>query len=144
MPDLIDIGGFRVDLTRRVVTSSVVAASPSGSSETLVAKTPAFDNQLQIVTGCIILCTIAYTIGTSGNACTVQLRQGVTQGSGTVIFTTGAQTGGHNTAGQLVSDEVSGWDASPGSQQAYHVSLTVASGAAASTVSKVTITAIAI
>lgn len=139
----IKLSGLVVDLSKRVAQTTTVIASPSGSSETVVATTPAFDASVPIVSGVLLICELAYTLGTSAASCTVKLRQG-TGTSGSTVYSTGAQTGGHNTAGQLVSDSVGGFDSSPSAGQQYSVTLTVGSGAAASTVSAVTLTAIAI
>lgn len=139
----IQVGGKGVDLSGRVQTSSTVIASPSANSETVVATTPAFDNDVAFMKGCLIIVELAYTIGTSGTACTVQIRQG-TSTSGSSVYSTGAQTGGHSTAAQLVADSAGAFDTGPAAAQQYSVTLTVTGGAATSTVSKVNITAIAI
>ena len=64
--------------------------------------------------------------------------------SGATIFSTGVQTGGHNTATQLVADDVMGFDTAPAAGQTYCVTLTIGSGSATSTVSAVQLVAIAI
>lgn len=141
-PTGIIINGIAVDLTSRVVKTSTVSASPAAGSETVVATTPAFDTSVPFMLGVIVLANLAYTIGTNGVSCTVKLRQ--TNVSGTTLFTTGAQTGGHNTATQLVADDVMAFDAAPAAGQTYCVTLTIGSGSAASTVSAVQLIAIAI
>jgi hypothetical protein len=139
---VIELNGISIDLSGRVVKTSTVSASPSGSAETVVATTPAFDTSVPFVAGVIVMANLAYTLGTSAASCTVKLRQ--TNVSGATLYSTGAQTGGHNTATQLVADDVMAFDASPASGQTYCVTLTVGSGAAASTVSAVQLIAIAI
>lgn len=139
----ISLGGAGVDLSARVAKTSNIIASPSGSSETVVATTPAFDPSIPFAAGVILFAEIAYTLGTSAASCRVRIRQG-TGTSGSVIYDTGAQTGGHNTATQLVSDSAGGFDSAPAAGQQYSVTLTVGSGAAASTVSAVSLVAIAI
>jgi len=136
------LNALGLDLSKRVVQTTTVSASPALAAETVVATTPAFDASVPFVTGVIIMVDLAYTIGTSGTACTVKIRQ--TNVSGTVLFNSGAQTGGHNTAGQLVADSATGFDTAPVAGQTYCVTLQVTAGAAASTVSAVTLVAIAI
>ena len=140
----ITINGRAVDLSSRVQQTTTVSASPSGASETVVASTAAFDKSIPIVTGVLLIAEIAYTLGTSAASAQVRIRQGTSAGSGTVVYNSGAQTGGHSTAGQLVADSGGGFDTAPAAGQQYCITLTVASGAAASTVSFVSLTAIAI
>lgn len=135
------LSGVVVDLSKRVVQSTTVSASPSANAETVVATTPAFDASVPFFSGVLIMVDLAYTLGTSASACTVKIRQ--TNVSGATIYSTGAQTGGHNTATQLVSDSATGFDSTPAAGQTYCVTLTITGGAAASTVSAVCITAIA-
>lgn len=134
--------GVGVDLSSRVVKTAVVSASPSGATETVVATTPAFDASIPFASGVLVMVDLAYTLGTSAASATVRIRQ--TDVNGTVLYSTGAQTGGHNTATQLVSDSATAFDTAPAVGQKYCVTLTVASGAAASTVSAVALIAIAI
>ena len=138
----IELNGISVDLSGRIVRSATVSASPSGSAETVVATTPAFDTSIAFVAGVIVMANLAYTLGTSAASATVKLRQ--TNVSGATLYSTGAQTGGHNTATQLVADDVMAFDTAPAAGQTYCVTLTIGSGAAASTVSAVQIIAIAI
>lgn len=133
MADPIILGGGAIDLTRRITKTSTVIGSPAAAAETIVATTPAVDAQLGYSLA-LVFFNLAYTIGTNGTACTVQIRQTAAL-TGASKFTTGAQTGGHNTATQLVADDVMAWDTSPATQ--YTVSLQVTSGSAASTVSAV-------
>lgn len=132
-----------IDLSPRVAQSAVVIASPALAAETVVATSPALPSNVPIAAGVLVFAQLAYTIGTSGVSCRLRIRQG-TGTSGTVIFDTGIMTGGHNTAGQLVSDDVTGFDTAPAAGQQYSVTLTIGSGAAASTVSAAVIIAIAI
>lgn len=138
MGDPIRIAGRDVDLSGRIYKTSTVIASPSANAETVVATTPAVDATLGYSLA-IVFAEIAYTIGTSGVSCKVNIRQG-TSTSGTLLYSTGAQTGGHNTATQLVADSAGAFDTSPSAQ--YSVTLTIGSGAAASTVSAVQLVAI--
>ena len=136
------LNGALVDLGQRIQVTSTVLNSPSGASETIVATTGAFDTSVAFSKGVLIQATLAYTLGTSASACTIRVRQGTGTG-GTVIYSTGAQTGGHNSAGLLVSDELDCFDTAPAAGQQYTVTLTVTGGAAASTVSAVQLIAIA-
>ena len=135
--------GGQVDSGDRIQFSNTVSASPTGSAETVVASTPAFPANVPFSKGVQVSCELAYTIGTSGVSCQVRIRTGVTAGAGTVLYDSGAQTGGHNTATQLVSDSAAYFHTTPVAGQQYCVTLTIASGAATSTVTKVNITAIA-
>lgn len=132
-----------IDCSARVQQTTTIIASPALAAETVVATTPAFDGTLPIALGVLLIAEIAYTIGTSGTACTVQLRRGTTTG-GASVYSSGAQTGGHNTATQLVADSAGTFDTGAGAAQQYSITLLVASGAATSTVSKVSLTAILI
>lgn len=129
------------DCSARVQQTTTIIASPATNAETVVATTPAFDGTLPIAIGCLLIAEIAYTIGTSGTACTVQIRRGTTTG-GVSVYSSGAQTGGHNTATQLVADSAGTFDTAPAAAQQYSLTLTVTGGAAASTVSKVSLTAL--
>ena len=139
----ITLNGIGLDLSSRVKQSSTIIGSPSAAAETVIATTPAFSADVAFSLGVFVTVEIAYTLGTSASACTVKIRQG-TGTSGTVIYSTGAMTGGHNTATQLVSDSAQGIDTAPAAGQQYTVTLQVTGGAAASTVSAVSIVAIAI
>lgn len=143
MSDPIILNGRTIDLSGRVAFTTTVIASPTGATETVVATTPAFDAQLALALGVIIMAEIAYTLGTSAASATVQIRRGTTTG-GVSVYSTGAQTGGHNTATQLVSDSAGTLDTGAAASQQYSITLTVGSGAATSTVSKVSLVAIAI
>lgn len=143
MTDGINLGGRQIDLSGRVMQTTTVIASPSGSAETVVATTAAFDTQLPLALGVIVIGELAYTLGTSAASCTVRLRRGTTT-AGTAVYSTGAMTGGHNSAGLLVADSAGTFDTDAGAAQQYSVTLTVGSGAAASTVSAVSLIAIAI
>lgn len=132
----IRIGANELDLSQRTVVSTTVVASPSASSETIIASVKIPDN-IAVVTGVLLIAQAAYTVGTSGVSVKLLIRQ--TDTSGTIVGTTGAIT---ETAANLDSTSVLGWDASPASGQVYKLTMTVASGAAASTVSGLSLVAI--
>lgn len=144
MTDAIELGGRWIDLSDRVKKTSTVAASPATAAETVVATTGAFDNQLTFSLGVFLTAECAYTLGTSGASCRVRIRQGITAGAGTVIYDTGVMTGGHQSAATLVSDSAQGFDTAPAAGQQYCLTLTVGSASATSTVSAVSLVAIAV
>lgn len=136
----IDQSAIGIDLSPRIVQSSVVGGSPATNEEHIVA-TITLPSNLSIVSGVILFGFAAFTVGTSGTACNLRVRQ--TNASGSVISSTGATTGGI-TAANLVDMNVSGVDTAPGGGQVYVLTLQVTGGAAASTVSACQLVAIAI
>lgn len=128
------------DWSSRVVHSETVVASPSGSAETIIAQITV-QADVTIGSGVSLSGWAAYTVGTSGTAGNLRIRQ--TNVSGTVVVATGALTGNHG-AGVLVADDVNGFDASPPSPRVYVLTLTVTAGAAASTVSAVELLAVVV
>lgn len=136
-PVPIRVDGAGVDLSGRLFVSTTVAASPAAAAETVVATVTVSPNLS--VTKVQLTATLAWTVGASGTAVTLKLRQ--TDASGTTLYTTGATTA---TAGNLDSKTVAAVDTAPGSGQIYAVTMTVANGAAASTVSAVTLQALAL
>jgi hypothetical protein len=136
----IDLSSIGIDLSSRFIQSSVVAASPSANSETTIC-TLTLPSNLFVVTGVFLLGFAAFTVGTSGTACTLQIKQ--TSTGGAAKGTTGATTGGI-AAGNLIDMNISGFDAAPAGSQVYVLDLTVTGGAAASTVSACTLMAIVV
>lgn len=126
------MSGTHVDLSPRIIDTTTVAASPSGSSETVIAtlNLPAFGTAA-VIQRVYLQGWAAFTVGTSGASARLRIRQ--TNVSGTVVADTGALTGGV-AAGNLLAQDVAGSDASPG-VATYVLTLTVGSGAATSTVS---------
>jgi hypothetical protein len=138
MPPIpIRIDGAGVDLSGRLFVSTTVANSPAAASETVVATVTVSPNIS--VTKVQLTATLAWTVGTSGTGVTLKLRQ--TDASGTTLYSTGITAA---TAAALDSKTVTAVDAAPGSGQVYAVTMTVANGAAASTVSAVTLQALAL
>lgn len=132
---------LEADWSPRVIDTTTVAASPAGSAETIIATLNVPNFGTVAVTQKIYLAGwAALTVGTSGTAINLRIRQ--TDTSGTVIAATGALTGGI-AAGNLVAQDVSGSDATPGVAK-YVLTLTVTSGAAASTVSAVQLLALVV
>lgn len=127
-----------IDLSPRIIQSSSVVASPTANSETTIA-TLTLPNNLSIINGVILMGYAAFTVGTSGTACNLKIRQ--TSTSGSTIVATGATTGGI-TAANLVDMNVSGVDTAAVGTQVYVLTLTVTGGAATSTVSACQLVAI--
>jgi hypothetical protein len=130
MPEPIRQTAIDHDLSSRFVQYKTVDASPSGSTETVIATLtiPNF-NDIALVSGVQLDGWAAFTVGTSGVSANLRIRQ--TNASGTIIAASGAAT---VTAANLLEMSVKGFDAAPGIA-VYALTLTVGSGAAASTVS---------
>jgi hypothetical protein len=141
MPRPINEGADAIDLSPRFVRSAVVVASPAAAAETIIAQTAAIGD-VAVMQGVRLSGWAAFTVGTTGSAATLRLRQ--TNVSGTVIATTGAVTGGIAAAG-LVALDVEGFDAAatpPG--QVYVLTLQVTAATAGSTVSAVMLSGLVI
>ena len=141
MPQPIRSDSIGLDLTKRFVVYKTVDASPSAATETVIATLtiPSFSD-ISVVSGIQVSGWAAFTVGTSGTACTLKIRQ--TNVSGTTVATTGALTGGVS-AGNLIAQDVEAFDAGAGASS-YALTLTVTGGAAASTVSALLLRAIII
>src|SRR5881392_1756393 len=107
MPRGINEAADAIDLRPRLVVSTVVVASPALAAETIIAQTAAIGD-VAVMQGVRLSGWAAFTVGTTGTAVTLRLRQ--TNVAGTVIATTGAVTGGIAAAG-LVALDVEGFDA---------------------------------
>jgi hypothetical protein len=128
-----------IDFSQRVKVSTTVAASPSAATETTIA-TLTLQGDVSVQRSVILRGWAAITVGTSGTAVRLRIRQ--TDTSGTVVGDSGALTGGV-AAGNLLVESVAGVDTSPANTgQVYVLTLTVTSAAAASTVSAVEFDAI--
>src|ERR1051325_8575306 len=101
------------DLSSRFLGTSTVVASPSDATETIIASLtiPSFGD-LAIVSGIRLTGFAAFTIGTSGTAGNLKIRQ--TDGSGTTVVATGVVNAGVWAATQLTTLNVLGFDAAPG------------------------------
>src|SRR5579859_5876975 len=139
MPQPIREDSTVIDLHHRFQQTTTVAASPSGATETTIATLTLTDfGDIQIVSGIQLVGWAAYTVGTSGVSVNLQIKQ--TNSSGTAVSATGATTA---TAANLGALEVRGFDSGAG-VGVYVLTMTVASGAATSTVSKVYLGAVLI
>lgn len=140
MPDVLNVDATHIDFSHRAAQTSTVVGSPATNAETVVCSTPAFPAGYQpaVTLGVFIWFQVAYTVGTSGASAQYRIRQGVTAGSGTIVFNSGATTAGI-AATNLVLENIIGFDTAPGTLpgQQYSLTLTIGSGAAASTVSAV-------
>lgn len=122
-----------VDLSARFKDNATVAASPSGSTETIICTLPAIPNAIQQGSGIRLFAWAALTVGTNGTAVELKIRR--TDASGTTVVSSGALTA---VAANLMYVSASGLDVGvvlPG--QVYVATLTVTGGSDASTVSAV-------
>ena len=135
MPSVpIAVSADEIDLRPRIPVSTTVVGSPSAATETIIAQI-ALTGDVSVLRSVILRGFAAFTVGTSGTAVRLRIRQ--TNASGTIVGDTGALTGGI-AAGNLVVENVAGADASPSNTgQVYVLTLQVTGGAAASTVSAV-------
>lgn len=134
MPVPIAQSAANIDISPRVAFTSTVVASPAAATETIIASLTLNTDEV-IRSGILLRGFAAFTVGTSGTAIRLRIRQ--TNVSGTVIADTGAVTGGV-AATNLLAETVLGFDTAPAATgQTYVLTLTVTAGAAASTVSAV-------
>ncbi len=132
MPVPIRYDSQALDLTKRVQVYKTVDASPSAATETVIATlTLTGFADTAVLSGVLLSGWAAFTVGTSGTAIRLRIRQ--TSVAGTVVADTGALTGGI-AAAALVAQDVEGSDSGAG-VGVYVLTLTVTAGAAASTVS---------
>ena len=140
--DPIRITSSGVDLSDRFAASTTVVASPAAAAETIIGSLTLGAN-LSTKLGVLLTGWAAYTVGTSGSAVTLKVRQ--TSVSGTTIVSSGALTGSQHGAGILSADDVQGLDTAPVFPgQVYVLTMQVTAGSAASTVSAVFLAAFAI
>lgn len=132
MPVPIRYDSQGLDLSKRVQVTTAITGSPALAAETIIATlTLTGFADTAMISGVELSGWAAFTVGTSGTACTMRIRQ--TNVAGTVIATTGALTGGI-AAAALVAQDVEGFDSGAG-VGVYVLTLQVTAGAAASTVS---------
>ena len=141
MPQPISYDSQRLDLSKRIQVYTTVDASPAAGAETIIATLVlAGFADTALISGVELSGWAAFTVGTSGVSARMRIRQ--TNVSGTVKADTGALTGGI-AAGNLVAQDVEGFDAGAG-VGTYVLTLTIGSGAAASTVSALKLRAVLI
>jgi hypothetical protein len=136
MPDPYQGSADAIDFATRVFQATTVDASPSAATETVVAHVTV-NTKGRAETQVDLSGWLAFTVGTSGTAVRARIRRAanITDITGTVKADTGALTGGV-AATNLLAQDVEGVDAlAATTPQIYVLTLTVTSGAAASTVS---------
>ena len=138
MAEPITASALGLDLSARIVASKTVVASPALAAETVIA-TVELEDDPTIVSGILVMAFAAYTIGTSGTAANLRIRQ--TGLSGALIVSTGDR---NVTAGNEAEISCDGFDTAPIAGNVYAATLQIANGAAASTVSAVSLVALAI
>ena len=139
MPQPIRDDSAGIDLHHRFQQYTTVDASPSAGSETVIATLTLSDfGDLAVVKGIEVYGWAAFTVGTSGVSANLKIRQ--TNVSGTTIVASGATT---VSATNLKALAVAGFDAGVGASS-YALTLTIGSGAAASTVSALMLRAVII
>jgi hypothetical protein len=136
IPERLDARG--INLGSRIVGSSAVAASPSGATETTVC-TVTLPSNLQTFSKVVLIGFAAFTIGTSGDHYTLKIRQ--TDTSGSTLYSSGTIAA---SAAALINSGALAFDTAPAAGQVYVLTLTVANGAAASTVSSTGLAAIVV
>jgi hypothetical protein len=129
--DPVHYAASQIDLSPRVVASTVVVASPAGAAETIICQTPAPAAEA-ILAGVDLSGWAAFTVGASGTAARLRIRR--TNVAGTVVADSGPLTGGI-AAGNLVALPIQGFDTGAAQNQVYVLTLTITAGGAASTVS---------
>lgn len=136
MAEAFRIDSVGVDLSNRIQSYQTVDASPALAAETIIA-TLTLSNfaSMQLAKGVQLAGWAAFTVGTSGTAANLRIRQ--TNVTGAVKAATGATS---VTAANLVETGCQGFDAGAG-VSVYVLTLIITAGAAASTVSACQLTA---
>lgn len=127
-----------IDLSGRIARSATVVGSPAAAAETAICSVTIPDD-VAIALGVLLLGYAAFTVGTNGVSGTLRLRQ--TDTSGTVVTSSGAVT---ETAANLDARSIVGFDTAATVGGVYVMTLTVASGSAASTVSAARLVALVV
>lgn len=136
--DIFQHAAHNFDLSSRIVANTTVVASPALAAETIIGSLT-LPSGLLYASGVVVVGWCAFTVGTSGTAVTLRVRQ--TSLSGTVVVSSGALT---SVAANLNERSIFGFDTAPGDGQVYKFTMQVTGGAAASTVSALTIAALAV
>ena len=126
MTDRLAFSAQFLDLSPRIVYSTAVATSPTGSTITTIGNL-SLPSGVTIVKGVLLFAQAQYTVGTNGVSVLLQIKNG-----STVVGTSGAIT---QVATQLGQNSAWGVDTAAADGQAYVLAMTVASGSATSTVS---------
>lgn len=139
-PEPIRANIVNADLSQRFFQTQTISASPATNAETTVATLTVTANAA-VINGIQLFGWVAFTVGTSGTAATLKIRQTSTSGS-TINVGTGATT---VVAANLIETGCQGLDTAstlPG--QVYVLTLTITGGAATSTVSAVQLYALVV
>lgn len=140
MPPPIQHSAAVLDLSPRLFNSVAVVGSPALAAETIVCSV-AIAGDLATIAGVYLFGFAAFTVGTSGVSVNAKIRR--TDTSGQTVVATGVTNEGVTAATQLGTRTLFGFDAfAPAPNAVYVLTLTVGSGAAASTVSAVSLIAI--
>ena len=141
-PVPIQYSGALVDLSPRIFDTTTVQGSPiAAAAETVIAtvNVPNFGS-VSIQSKVFLAGWAAFTVGGSGTAATLRIRQ--TNLAGAVVVTTGALTAGI-AAAALVAQDVSGSDPTPG-VATYVLTLQITAGATNTTISAVQLLGLAV
>ena len=138
----LESSALTADWSPRIIDTTTVQGSPiAAAAETIIATVniPNFGG-VAIVQKVYLQGWAAFTVGGSGTAATLRIRQ--TNVSGTVVVSTGALTAGI-AAAALAAQDVSGSDATPG-VATYVLTLQITSGATNTTISAVQLLALVV
>jgi azurin len=127
-----------IDLSPRIQKSTVVAASPALAAETAVCSVT-LTGDIAVTAGTWLSGFVALTVGASGTDVTVKLRR--TGTSGTTVVSSGVLNA--PAAGDVLTFSIQGFDTGTVMpSQVYVLTVTVANGAAESTVSACSLVAV--
>jgi len=141
-PEPIRISGGSVDLSPRVLKSTAITGSPADATETIVCTLAGFGD-IAALSGVLLFGFVAFTVGASGTGANVKIRR--TNAAGQTIAASGVVNEGITAAAQLGYRHIQGFDTGPTLPgQVYVLTLTVAAGSAASTVSETSLIAVAV
>lgn len=142
MPQPLQYDAAHLDLSSRFFRTTTVVGSPADDTETIVASV-VVSGDIALVSGVYVVAFCAFTVGTDGVSANLKVRR--TDASGTTVVASGVVNEGGTAATQLGTRTVVGFDALGQSvqRQVYVATLTVGSASAESTVSAVTLAAVA-
>lgn len=140
IPQTIQQSAKGVDLSPRVVNSTTVVASPTGSAEIVIASLQ-LPTDLAYSVGVTLLGFAALTLSAGTTSARLRVRQ--TGLTGATVADTGAVSGGI-TAAALAAPLVFGQDTSPPAGGAYVLTATLGGASTASTASAVSLFGIAV
>src|ERR1051326_4299470 len=109
-PIPISESGAGIDLSPRVFSSATVVASPADATETTVVSVTC-PGDIAIVSGILVMCFVAFTVGTNGVSANLKIRR--TSAAGTTLTATGAVNEGATAATQLVYRYAQFFDTGP-------------------------------